>query len=164
MIHDQSTAEGINAEETFLRAIKRRFSFIRKANTEEDTRKHWDYLLSNNGVEFTVDVKAHKHKWRGGPLLENYYWIEWKNVWGNKGWIDGEADFIAFFYFDKIYFYNRCELRDRAREMVNFNKQATKASEAIHCVYTRPNRKDLTSMISIQGLHAMVEPACTIII
>jgi hypothetical protein len=163
MITDISTFEGSEAEKLFVAtALKKNHSVIRKATPSEDMNQHWDFLLSDrNGLDlqFTVDVKAHKHKWRNGPLLENYYWVEWKNVRGNNGWLDGQADYIAFIYFNNIYFYNRKDLRDAAAKLVNFNKKVNKASLSLNCIYTRKDRKDQVSMISILDLHKITKPS-----
>jgi hypothetical protein len=161
MITDLSTFEGSEAEKLFVTtALKKNYSVIRKATPSEDMNQHWDFLLSNTkNSTLTVDVKAHKHKWRNGPLLENYYWIEWKNVHGNHGWIHGIADFIAFIYFNNIYLYDRNELLIASIKLVDFNKQVDKASLALNCIYTRKNREDQVSMISIHDLHKMLKPS-----
>lgn len=159
---DISTFEGTEAEKLFINtALRKNHKIIRKATPSEDMNQHWDFLLSDKhglDMQFTVDVKAHKHKWRNGPLLENYFWIEWKNVRGDKGWIDGQADYIAFIYFNNIYFYKRKELREAAASLVNFNKLVDKSSLALNCIYTRKNRKDQVSMISIPDLHKKIKP------
>jgi hypothetical protein len=166
MITDLSIFEGSEAEKIFIKtATKNNFKIIRKATPSEDMNQHWDFLLQDKDkIQFTVDVKAHKHKYRNGPLLEECFWIEWKNVRGDKGWIYGIADYIAFIYFGSIYLYNRCELRDAATELVNFNKKVDKSSLALNCIYTRKNRKDQVSMISIPSLHYRVEPSAVWII
>jgi len=122
--------------------------------------QHWDFLLRfvKNGNDFTVDVKAHKHKWRNGPLLDDYFWIEWKNVRGNTGWISGTADYIAFIYYNNIHFYERCNLKDTARSFIDFNKHVDKSSLALNCIYTRRDRKDEVSLISISRLNKITKP------
>lgn len=160
MNKDISRFEGKKAEKIFLEtAIREGVNFIRKATKEEDVKEHWDFLLKDyNNVKFLIDVKAHKHEYRNGPLLKDWYWIEWKNVNGDKGWIHGKADYIAFIYFDKIYIYNRCELRDAADDLIDKTKIVKKASLAQNCIYQRFGRKDQLSMIKITSLHSRISP------
>lgn len=160
-MHDLSTFEGTEAEKLFVTtAAKYKVQVVRKATPSEDMNQHWDFLIRfvKNGNDFTVDVKAHKHKWRNGPLLDDYFWIEWKNVRGNPGWISGTADYIAFIYYNNIYFYERHNLEGTAREFVDFNKRVDKSSLALNCIYTRKDRKDEVSLISIPRLNKLTKP------
>ena len=164
MKFDLSSYEGTEAEKLFLKtAIKYKYEIIRKADPSEDMFQHWDFLIKNKDYEFKVDVKAHKHIYRNGPLLKDWFWIEWKNVRGSDGWINGMADLIAFQYNNYFYLYLRKSLENFARGNVNFNKIVYKSSEAKNCIYTRKDRNDQLSMIKITDLNSVCMPSTWII-
>jgi hypothetical protein len=119
-----SYKEGTDAENLYVNAFKKisDYSFKRHATISEDINEHWDLLFIKDSQELKIDVKAHRHKYRYGPLLEEFFVIEWKNVKGNKGWILGEADVIAYEYFDDFYTFSRNQLLNYSFMCVNFGK------------------------------------------
>lgn len=149
-----SIIDGTAAEKKFiLDAANNGWEIIRHADSSEDMFSHWDLLVKTpNGLK-TVDVKAHKHIYRNGPLLPNWLWIEWLNVRGDKGWLRGEADYIAFEYFNTWLIYERESLCVLCELLVDFDRIASRASEADYCIYTRKNRKDQTSKVMISDLN-----------
>lgn len=154
----QSKIEGNNAEKNFIRVAERSgWQFLRKARRLEDMHQHWDALLLDEfNEEVKVDIKAHKHTKRNGPLLEGWFWIEWANVRGNDGWLCGLSDYIAFEYFDSWFIYDTPNLRARCEELVDFDKKATSAKDAEYKIYTRRDRKDQTSKIRISDLNEIL--------
>lgn len=68
-------------------------SIIEEASKEDDIYRHIDIWVGAN----SFDVKAAK-KTNRSDLLPNYdiHWIELRNVHGDKGWLFGQADYIAF--------------------------------------------------------------------
>lgn len=155
---NESTRCGQEAENKFISdAIGHGWVYLRHANRIEDIQMHWDLMFRKDGKRVTVDVKAHKHECRNGPLLENWFWIEWQNVHGNDGWIKGLSDYIAFEYFNEWYIYKTDHLKGMCELLVDFDKKATKASEADYAVYTRKGRKDQTSCVMICDLSNILE-------
>lgn len=153
MKHDISTYEGTQAEKLFLKtANEYNCKLIRKANPNEDKFEHWDFLLSKNEKQFTIDIKAHKHEYRNGPLLKYWFWFEFKNVKGNKGWLFGQADYIAFEYFGKFLLYNRKELAKIVVSLVDTKCLVKKPKEAKYKLYQRHGREDQVSLIKISDL------------
>lgn len=65
---------------------------ISESNTEQDRHEHWDIKL-----ETKFDVKAIKQiKRSDGRTDDNYHWVEFINVNGERGWLYGKADYIVF--------------------------------------------------------------------
>lgn len=66
---------------------------IRLASEYDDIYGHVDIYWKDYGI----DVKALKKTSRGDNCAnENIHWIELRNVTGKKGWVFGDADYIAF--------------------------------------------------------------------
>lgn len=149
----RSFTEGREAENNFIvEAEKHDWTLVRKASMWEDVYSHWDYLFDTPEGRKFVDIKAHKHVYRNGPLLKDWFWIEWVNVRGNDGWIRGKSDYIAFNYFDEWYIYNTNILRTACELLVDFDKKASRATDADYAIYTRKDKEDQTSLVMISDL------------
>ena len=160
MIIDSSLIEGNSAAQLFVDTAKKyNYTIIRKASPSEDMFQHWDFLISNKEGKLKVDVKAHKHEYRNGPLLKDWFYIEWKNVRGENGWIDGMADLIAFQYNKYFYLFRRNSLQTFAKANTNFSKVATRSLDCKYCIYTRKDRKDQISMVKISDLVKIEYPS-----
>ena len=85
-----SSATGRMAEVRFVRAARNKGLLVTKSNHTEDIHEHIDYWLamSGEGQRWGVDVK--------GNNLPDEIWVEFKNVRGDKGWLYGGANIIAF--------------------------------------------------------------------
>jgi hypothetical protein len=155
---DISRLEGPEAEQKFIKdAEANGWKYKRHATKFEDMWLHWDVMFDTpNGCK-TIDVKAHKHEYRDGPFLKNWFWVEWKNVRGNDGWLYGQSDYIAFQYFNKWYIYKTNNLKGVCELLVDFERTASRPSEADYAVYTRRDRKDQTSLIMISDLKRIEE-------
>lgn len=97
-----SFSEGKKAEQKFLELMVARGNTCVKTSRKEDMQKHIDFYVNDIGV----DVK-------GNRKLKTI-WLELKNVRGDKGWLQGEAEIIVFdivelqsfcFLIEKIYIY-----------------------------------------------------------
>ena len=76
-----------------------------------------------------------------------------KNVNGNKGWLYGENDLLAFYRNSDSSFYV-VRTKDLAElcEKICDNKRVFYPSEALYHRYTRSGRKDVLSMIKFEDL------------
>lgn len=86
---------GNNAEILFVNSMLgiNPNSKIVKATKEQDMFDHIDYFV--DGISY--DVKSLKKvSARDQNTNENIVWVELKNVRGNKGWLYGKCDRIAF--------------------------------------------------------------------
>lgn len=60
---------------------------------EQDMFEHWDIMVNDN----RYDVKSMKRFNRSDKEpSEKIFWVELTNVRGNKGWLYGKAEYIAF--------------------------------------------------------------------
>jgi hypothetical protein len=111
----------------------------RKANFNENVRKHFDIVYTCRGKEIKVDVKASKKRNRKDDNVDNsIVWIELKNVKGNNGWLHGEADYIAFEQDTHFLFIKRSDLAEfvKTLPLVKGDKKEE------YCILTRRGRKD----------------------
>jgi hypothetical protein len=155
MKYKQSWEEGTAAEQAYITSLENEgYIYIRHATPTEDRQDHWDLMFKDPdvGVTFTTDVKAQRHKYRGGPLLEDFLVIEWKNVAGKEGWILGKAYEIAYEYLDNFYVFNRKELMNYAFMVTDFCKIVTKFSDCVHGIYQRKDRKDQMTLLKLSDL------------
>jgi hypothetical protein len=81
---DRCSKDGDYFEELFRQKVINKGFAFRKSTTKEDWYKHIDCYVDGYGV----DVKGNRH-------LETI-WLEHTNVNGNKGWLKGDAKYIAF--------------------------------------------------------------------
>ena len=144
--------DGYKVEDLFIEAAPKEWLFLRKANANEDMNEHWDVKFLIDGIETLIDVKAHKAEYRNGPLLKDWFWVEFVNVRGNTGWVHGKADYIAFEYNDEFLVYNRVGIAATCLMIVDLDTVVDKASKACNVGYRRFGRKDLISKIKISDL------------
>mgnify|MGYP003626363638 FL=1 len=128
--------DGNKFEELFKqKVILNGFSF-KKSTKEDDWYKHIDCYVNGYGV----DVKGNRH-------LETI-WLEYSNVNGNKGWLRGEAKYIAMHIKEINCFsiYNRTDLLDFVK--LNVKEKTTNKNEYLK-LYTREKwgKKDLLTKV-----------------
>jgi len=90
---EYSNRQGNESARRFVEACQSIGYETRKSTREEDIYDHIDYWVKrrnykNDPIESGVDVKGGNHP--------ECVWVEFKNVNGDKGWMYGEAEFIAF--------------------------------------------------------------------
>ena len=84
---------GTTTEKLFLSVLKRKDPKAHFGNHQEDTLNKIDIESPKYG---SYDVKGRKKVSRGRKIQDDYIWIEFQNVTGHRGWLYGDADFIAF--------------------------------------------------------------------
>ena len=119
------------------------FSDIRVANREEDMFGHFDFVIDKC---IKVDVKGAKRINRN-DLYTNHsiHYIEFINVRGAKGWISGEADYIAFEYYNYFVFVTRQAILDLCKEKV-IDKSIYNTKE-LYKLYSRNGRLDVMTLV-----------------
>lgn len=118
-------AEGKKSEELFKNlCIKLNYDCV-KTDTATDMRKHIDfYIIRGDNSIVSVDVKGRKRVDRRDKNgnYSNYNnsitWIEYKNTYGGKGWLYGEANIIAFQFSKGFYLVNRESLVEWADKII----------------------------------------------
>jgi len=129
---DYSWKKGKEVEEKFKKIVSDRGNIINKSSKEEDIYQHIDFWVNNKGV----DVKGSRH-------LE-CIWLELKNVNGDKGWLQGESEWIVFDVEELSSFcvFKRIDLLNYILSTV---KETTESKKDFLKYYTRKkwNRKDV---------------------
>ena len=103
-----------------------------KSTQKDDWYKHIDCYVNSYGV----DVKGNRH-------LETI-WLEVKNVNGNKGWLQGDAFYIAMYIIElkKFSIYKRLDLLNYIKTNT---KEYTESKKDYNKFYTRKKwgKKDI---------------------
>tara|TARA_R100001510_G_C7511292_1_gene110823 strand:+ start:23 stop:538 length:516 start_codon:yes stop_codon:yes gene_type:complete len=142
-------------EEAVERYI-RRWPDAKKSTDHEDMFDHVDYWHVRNGERFGVDLKGNKHP--------NQLWVEFKNVNGKEGWINGKAKWIVYDIPQMGGFagIERLKLRDWCIEHVD-PKHVKKPKDAYKKIYSRSDwakgngepQEDLITFIKIEDLKSI---------
>lgn len=155
----ESWWEGQKTEESFGDVLKEKYPDAREATLSEQYL-HKDWICSAG----SIDVKALKRTSRAGDKTEDLIWIEFINNTGDKGWLYGKQDFLAFEGIDHYIVVSRKDLQNLAEELCDINKVVARSSDALYKGYSRRNRDDLISMIRRSDLlkiqHAKLDKIC----
>lgn len=91
---EESVNRGTRAELEFIAGYKKTNpeAVIQKSTEKQDMFEHIDYFIDGKGY----DIKAKKSLGMLNHLEQVYCVLEELNVNGDKGWLHGKADFIAF--------------------------------------------------------------------
>ena len=138
-----SRSIGWEGETLFLRACQKRGLNWRQASKHDNMYSHIDFFVGKDGKELSVDVKGAKDK-----VL-----LEYKNVRGNKGWLYGKADYIAFLGPSKDFFLMvpRQVLADYAERF----KTAPFGYKELYKLYSRKDRDDLMVYVQWQDIEKL---------
>jgi len=124
-----SFKQGRDAENRFKNLMESRGHVCVESSRSENIHKHIDFFV--DGI--SVDVKGNRH-------LETI-WLEMTNVKGNKGWLQGEAKYIAF---DIKELESFCLFKTKDLfEFVEGITEIAKDKRDYLKLYTRENRKDV---------------------
>ena len=146
--YKQAFFRGKKTEEMFSSIAKSKGYSVIKTDSKTDVRLHIDLYMMRGDDVIGVDVK--------GRNLVNQIWCEFKNVAGDRGWMYGEADIIAF---DMTEMEGFC-LVDRV-ELVGFCEQEVEdkvvysKSQAYRKKYQRYERKDQITPLDIGDLKSL---------
>lgn len=106
-----------------------------KSTTREDKNKHIDiWWKTDKGNIIGIDAKSHTPN-----PQDKFHWIEARNVYGGKGSIYGEANYLAFNANDKIICVNREKLVETYENIVKSKEVVTKKPKDYYIPYTRSN-------------------------
>jgi hypothetical protein len=124
-----SFTEGRKAEELFKLLMESRGRKCVKTPKQVDIKHHIDFYVDDIGV----DVKGNRHL--------DTIWLELKNVRGDKGWLQGKADYIAFdiVELESFCFFRRQQLYDLIRGIT----EVAKSKKDYMKLYTREGRADV---------------------
>ena len=140
------------AVESIFKEVAEKKGFSATTSTKyEDMHLHIDLCIEKYGKVFYVDVKSMGRVKRSGKKQDKWRWIELINVNGKKGWLYGNADIIAFQRKEDFVLVNRKNLL----EWINENVTAITVTEpdlAYMKLYTRKNRKDIITLVSLKEM------------
>lgn len=119
-----------------------------KSDRNTDIYDHIDYFVTRLNGTTSVDVKGGNHP--------NTIWVEFKNVNGDKGWMYGKAEYIAFDMpelggFVMVRTKELARLAEKIVEPVFVTKQ-----EATRKYYQREGRQDVISRLELPDLQKLV--------
>ena len=131
------------SEQLFFDKLVERGESPSFSSDKQNICDHIDIL--SNGVRY--DVKDVKKLRRGDNEGDpDIIWLEMTNVRGNKGWLQGEADRIAFYNGKDFDVVDRKELLEFSRKLIDWDGFIV--MEPLHKTpYQRENRKDLIAYI-----------------
>ena len=153
LVHKENMELGLKTENLFEETAKKENFIVRKSSLSEDRFKHIDFFLEQDHFKYSVDVKARKKTARGDVKVnDEWTWIEFKNVLGRKGWLYGEADYIAFERAGDFLMINRENLVKFCEDKVDLKTMVSRAYQAEYKVYQRKGRKDLITRVRMDDL------------
>lgn len=137
--------EEINFEWSVQKA-KQLFKEIYKSLEREDYYEHIDFFLRKlTGEKIAVDVKNNSYHLRDKENTIGH-WVELYNNYGNKGWLNGNADYIVFTNkkLDEYLFVPREELRQLLKDTLEEEPiiHPTETKVVPYKVYTRQTKRD----------------------
>lgn len=136
----RSGAIGENGQNKYYQACKASNLDIKKSSNKQDMN-HIDFFVDGK----SIDVKGLKDTHREGKIV-----LEIKNVQGNDGWCSASGpewvafDFGAFFFHVK----NKDLIKLIAKKC-DLTKKVNKISEALYKSYSRKDRNDLMTVVSL---------------
>lgn len=128
-----------------------------KATKKQDMFEHWDWEISKDRESMLIDIKGLKRiNSKDKTQDDSKIWLEYENVNGDPGWLQGKADFIAFLTNEGFIFVNRTKLLEHSWKLVNWAQPPKESvrDKKIHTVYQRSQwgRKDVIAMITKEEL------------
>jgi hypothetical protein len=143
--HKGSVKRGFESEKRFVVTMEARGNKVRSASKKENKYSHIDFWVTSakNGKRYSVDVKSSKKISRVDKYVNlDEVWIEYNNTYnGKKGWIYGEADFIAFELNKTFLVVKLKELKKLCDKLINKNIPAKSSEEALYYFWTRPEHR-----------------------
>jgi len=126
---DYSFNLGRLTEELFKTVMESRGNTCIKASKDTDINDHIDFYVNDLGV----DVKGNRQL--------DCIWLEIQNVHGEKGWLQGEADYIVFDIVELKSFciFERLDLYNLVKDI----KQTTRSNKEYMKLLSRNGRQDL---------------------
>ena len=146
--YKEKKRRGKEAEEKFKISAKLCGFKVKKSSKEDDIKKHIDFYLEKQGKKFSVDVKSAKRiRASDKDVSFKYTYIEIRNVKGEKGWVLGEADYIAFELKNHFLLIKREEIIRYIKKLIKENKLKKERKREENHLYSRG--KDLMILVDI---------------
>jgi hypothetical protein len=126
----------------------------KKSTKEEDMFQHIDFWWeSPKKGKIGIDVKGIKKQNRHDKEVDDtIHWIEMQNVRGNKGWLYGDAMYIAFKTLTQIIFVKTSVLREWSENKIAGKSLVYNNPKECYTPYQRWQRKDIVYKIPTKDL------------
>lgn len=127
------------ATDKFINLSKERGWKVSKSSIYDDIMGHWDYEIKRDGIKYRVDVKGLKRINSHSAVDDSLILVELKNVNGGRGWLIGEADYIAFEIEEGLLMVKRDKLYQLVRSLIDISIMPVKSTKdkRKHIWYTR---------------------------
>jgi hypothetical protein len=148
-------SQGIPAEQSFKEFAEARGWGVSPATKYQNIREHWDYALTKGTESIRVDVKGRKRpgRRRDQAFSDDLVWVEFKNSWGNPGWLYGSAAIVSFEFSGYFILCHREALARFSERVVDLDNPPVKdPTHALYKGYTRMDRSDLLALIRTTDL------------
>lgn len=157
---------GARAEDLFKNLAESTGWIVEPATKDQNMHGHIDFLISHPEIGHrSVDVKSRKRKFRNSASFDDeWVWLEFTNVIGNKGWLRGEASHIALEMEHKFILIERLKLFEWSKSII-MEKNGGKAPstsdpmDSAYKLYTRKGRKDVLTKVKytdiINGINSI---------
>lgn len=139
-------ADGLEDEKVVMRLTEQQFGGrTEKASKFDDTKRHIDFWwFDNTGKAYGIDVKGIKRNNRHDTNKDaTIHWVELKNVRGEKGWVYGDAVYIAFMTSDSVLFVPRKTLAEFVEGMIQYKPIVNVNPKECYIPYQRAGRLDI---------------------
>jgi len=136
--------DGNRAEAEFVDAVLHRKpnTVVMKSSTDQDRNGHFDFLINN----YRVDVKARKSMSVLNKDFQKYCVLELQDVYGKRGWLYGDADYIAFEISHFFIVCPRMELVEYVENNIS-DEFVVDPNAAIKKKYTRFGGNDIITVV-----------------
>lgn len=140
MDHYNNVKKFAEVERKFAGALDM-FNKVSFSTRDQDVYEHWDVK-----IDIKIDVKAMRRINREDQEPnENFHYVEIKNVYGNKGWLYGDADYFAFEMRDYYVMVSKVKLQamiaDKCKEKIKC------ARPTLYQLYSREGRDDMITLV-----------------
>jgi hypothetical protein len=151
------TEMGEKAESSFGALLAKRGK-VRPA-TDREQMKHIDFVLTTpDNKTIKYEVKSRKRINRGDSIVnDKQAWIEWTNVIGNSGWIEGSSDYLVFEREKDFLIVGREKLKQLCLKLCDLTSLVPYASQALYRAYQRQGRKDVVSLVKMSDIESVAE-------
>lgn len=143
--------DGAYAQDLFVSSVRKMGFNVYNTSLSENKYLHKDYIIEQNGLKISTDVKYPKRisRYDTKPSSE-WLWVEFVGTKGYPGWLYGKEDTISFLMpdFKNFMMVNRNELKDLCEKICS-NEFVSNTTEAYYKRYTRTRtgEQDVISLI-----------------
>jgi hypothetical protein len=126
------------------------FKIFKNAEWSSENEDMFDHIDVKIG-DITVDVKGIKrYSMKDAEANPEIHWVEFQNVNGQKGWMYGKADYIAFELVNEFLLIKREDLYNFCKEKIVDRK--VKDTKGFYTLYSRKGCKDVLSLVLTEDL------------